>query len=141
ALGQLALYPFSLYTAGSVAWYQAQALYGLAPLSPLLMIILLYAWILRLTLGVVRKHSIRVNNFMQALSEIVTGRSKPNSTPKRFVLLRHPGLLLVIAMTVAGLLACFPYLPSLNPNGNIVGTDTPTYIDWTRQMQIGRAHV
>ena len=134
ALGQLALYPFSLYTVGTFPWYQAQALHGLAPLSPLLLFILLYAWIARLILGVVRKHSIRVNNFMQTLSEVMRGRIKPNASLQRFSILRYPGLLLVIAMTVAGLLACFPYLPSLNPNGNIVGTDTPTYIDWTRQM-------
>src|SRR5207249_6664818 len=92
ALGQLALYPFSLYTVGSLPWYQAQVLYGLAPLSPLLLIILLYAWIARLILGVVRKRSLRVNNFVQTLSEVMRGRSKSNSSPERFILLRYPGL-------------------------------------------------
>ena len=134
ALGQLAAYPFSLYTVGSFAWYQALVLQGLAPLSPLLLVLLLYAWLARLTLRVARKRSIRVNKFIQFLSELMRTRLKQNSSPEQFIILRYPGLLLVIAMTVAGLLACFAYLPGLNPNGNPVGLDTPTYIDWTRQM-------
>ena len=134
ALGQLALYPFSIYTVGSFAWYQAQVLHRLTPLSQLLLILLLYAWLARLILRVAKKRSIRVNKFVQTLSEIGRGRSKPNSSPEKLIILRYPGLLLVIAMTMAGLLACFAYLPGLNPNGNPVGTDTLTYIGWTKQM-------
>ena len=134
ALGQLALYPFSLYTVGSFAWYQAQMFRWLVSLSPILLILLLYAWLARLILRVARKRSIRVNKFIQFLSELVRTRLKQNSSPEQFIILRYPGLLLVLAMTVAGLLACVAYLPGLNPNGNPVGLDTPTYIDWTRQM-------
>ena len=134
ALGQLVLYPYSFYTIGSFAWYQAQIFRGLVPLSPILLVLLLYAWLARLTPRVARKHSVRVNRFLQAFPGIVRGPGKPKSSPEKFIILRYPGLLLVIAMTIAGLVACFPYLPGLNPNGNIVGTDTPTYINWTRQM-------
>jgi hypothetical protein len=134
ALGLLASNPFSLYTVGSFAWYLAQLLHGISALSPFLLIVLLYAWLARMILRSARKRSIRVNKFMQTLSEVVRGLDKPNSSTENFIILRHPMLLLVIAMTVAGLLACFPYLPSFNPNGNIVGTDTPTYIEWTQQM-------
>src|SRR5207245_4484658 len=46
----------------------------------------------------------------------------------------HPPLLLIIAMSVSALLGVLPYWPGLNPNGNIVGVDTPTYVNWTNQM-------
>ena len=135
ALGQLVLHPFSLYTGGSFAWYQAQMFRGLAPLSPILLVLLLYAWLARLILKVGRKHSIGLDRFSRTLSEKVRGPDKPNSSQAKFILLLlHPGLLLIVAMTAAVLLGLFPYWPGLNPDGNIVGTDTPLYIEWTRQM-------
>src|SRR5438445_9023823 len=134
ALGQLVLHPFSLYTGGSFASYQAQMLRGLTPLSPILLAFLLYAWLARLILKVGRKHSTGLDRFSRTLSEKVRGLDKPNSSQVKFILLHHPGLLLIVAMTVAVLLGLFPYWPGLNPEGNIVGTDTPLYIEWTRQM-------
>ena len=134
ALGQLAIDPFSLYTVGSFAWYQAQIVSRLSPLSPLLVIVLLYAWLAKLILKVARKRSIQVDRFTRALSEIVKGRNKSSQDPEKLILLRHPELLLIVAMTVAGLLAYFPYSPGFNPNGSIVGTDTSSYIAWTQQM-------
>src|SRR5437899_1172319 len=134
ALGQLVLHPFSLYTGGSFAWYQAQMFRGLAALSPILLVLLLYAWLARLILKVGRKHSTGLDKFSRTLSEKVRGLDKPNSYQAKFILLHHPRLLLILAMTAAVLLGLFPYWPGLNPNGNIVGTDTPLYIEWTRQM-------
>ena len=134
ALGQLVLYPFSLYTSGSFAWYQAQMFRGLVPLSPILLVLLLYAWLARLVLTGARKHSTRLDRFSRALSEKVRDLDKPNSSQAKFILLHHPRLLLIVAMTAAALLGLLPYSPGLNPNGNIVGTDTPVYIEWTRQM-------
>jgi len=37
-------------------------------------------------------------------------------------------------MAVAALLGVLPYWSGLNPNGDIVGVDTPAYINWTSQM-------
>src|SRR5438477_939886 len=134
ALGQLVLYPFSLYTSGSFAWYQAQMFRGLVPLSPILLVLLLYAWLARLVLTGARKYSAGLDRFSRAFSERVRGLDRPNSSQAKFILLHHPRLLLIIAMTAAALLGLLPYSPGLNPNGNIVGTDTPVYIEWTRQM-------
>ncbi|OLC82486.1 MAG: hypothetical protein AUJ08_06390 [Thaumarchaeota archaeon 13_1_40CM_3_50_5] len=137
ALGQLVLHPFSLYTGGSFASYQARMFRGLAPLSPILLALLLYAWLARLILKVGRKHSTGLDRFSRTLSEKVRGLDKPNPSQAKFILLHHPRLLLIVAMTAAVLLGLFPYWPGLNPDGNIVGTDTPLYIEWTRQM-LGR---
>ena len=137
ALGQLVLHPFSLYTGGSFASYQAQMFRGLAPLSPILLALLLYVWLARLILKVGRKQSTGLDRFSRTLSEKVKGPDKPNPSQAKFILLHHPRLLLIVAMTAAVLLGLFPYWPGLNPDGNIVGTDTPLYIEWTRQM-LGR---
>src|SRR6267378_7886066 len=98
ALGQLVLYPFSLNTSGSFAWYQAQMFRGLAPLAPILLVLLLYAWLARLILKAGRKHSTGLDKFSRTLSEKVRGLDKPNSSQAKFILLHHPQLLLIIAM-------------------------------------------
>src|SRR2546425_12572540 len=134
ALGQWVLPPFSLYTGGSFVWYQAQMFRGLAALSPILLVLLLYAWLARLILNVGRKHSTGLDKFSRTLSEKVSGLDKPNSPQAKFILLHYPRLLLILAMTATVLLGLFPYWPGLTPDGNIVGTDTPLYIEWTRQM-------
>src|SRR5438309_12106041 len=92
ALGQLVLYPFSLYTPGSFAWYQAQMFRGLVPLSPILLIPLLYAWLAKLILKAARKHSTGIDKFSRTLAEKVRGLDKPNSSQAKFILLHHPGL-------------------------------------------------
>src|SRR5947208_11705417 len=119
ALGQLVLYPFSLYTSGSFAWYQAQMFRGLVPLSPILLVILLYAWLARLILTGARKHSTGLDRFSRALSVRVRGLDRANSSQAKFILLHHARLLLIVAMTAAELLGLVAYWPGLNPNGNI----------------------
>ena len=134
ALGQLVFYPFSFYTVGSFAWYQAQAFRGLALVSPLLLVLLLYAWLAILAVRVTRKHSVQLTNFVRALSEAVRGSDARSSSMETSVVLDHPRVLLIIAMAVGVLLGVLPYWPGLNPNGNVVGVDTPAYINWTTQM-------
>lgn len=134
ALGQLALNPYSLFTIGTVAWYQAQVFRDLSPLSSVLVVLLLYGWLARLTLNFARKRSIWAEKFARTLSKIVKGRKKSGRDPEKLILLRYPEHIVIIAMIIAALLARFPYLPSFNPNGTIVGTDTSSYIFWTQQM-------
>ena len=134
ALGQLVLFPFSFYTVGSFAWYQAQILRWLVPFSPLLLVLLLYAWLAILALRAAKKHSVPVYRLVQVLSRAMSRLDTQDSSAEKFLVLRHPRLLLIIAMAVAGLLGALPYWPGLNPTGNIVGVDTPAYINWTSQM-------
>jgi hypothetical protein len=42
--------------------------------------------------------------------------------------------LLVISLAASVLLAFIPYRPDLNPNGILVGVDSPTYVRWIIQM-------
>ena len=134
AIGQLVLYPFSFYTVGSFAWYQAQAFRWLVPLSPLMLVLLLYSWVAILALSASRRRSERINSFVRAFSQTVKRLDTQGSSAEKFVVLQHPRLLLIIAMAVAALLGVLPYWPGLNPNGNVVGVDTPAYINWTTQM-------
>ena len=134
ALGQLVSYPFSLYTVGSLAWYQTQVLRWLVPLSPLLLVLLLYAWLAIIALRAAKKHSVPVNRLVQVLSRAIRRLDSLDSSAEKFIALHHPQLLLIIAMAIAGLLGALPYWPGLNPTGNIVGVDTPAYINWTSQM-------
>src|SRR5467141_54725 len=108
ALGQLVLHPFSLYTSGSFASYQAQMFRGLAPLSSVLLALLLYAWLARLILKVGRKHSIWLDRFSRIFSEKVRGPDGQNSSQTKFILLHHPGLVLIIAMAATMLIGLFP---------------------------------
>ena len=134
ALGQLVFYPYSIFTIGSLAWYEARILGSLAPISPLLVVLLLYSWLVVLILKYAQSHSLKIASLIQPLTEIVRRPVRPSVSREEFVLLRNPRLLLIIAMTVGGLLCCLPYLPELNPNRVAVGVDTPTYIQWTSQM-------
>src|SRR5205807_5463798 len=119
---------------GSFAWYQAQAFRELSLLSPLLLVILLYSWLAIFAVRVTGKHSVRLNKFVLALAKAVRRSDTEASATERFLILHHPRLLLIMAMSVSALLGVLPYWPGLNPNGNIVGVDTPTYINWTSQM-------
>jgi len=136
AIGQLVLYPFSFYTVGSFAWYQAQAFRWLVPLSPLMLVLLLYSWVAILALSASRRRSVRINSFVRAFSQTVKRLDTQGSSAEKFVVLQHPRLLLIIAMAVAALLGVLPYWPGLNPGGSIVGTDTSSYINWTTQMLV-----
>src|SRR5437667_12794322 len=128
ALGQLVLYPVSLYTSGSFDWYQAQMFRGLVPLSPILLVLLLYAWLARLVLTGARKHSAGLDRFSRALSEKVRDLDKPNSSQAKFILLHHPRLLLIIAMTTVALHFLLPYSLVFNTNVSSLRTDTHLYI-------------
>src|SRR5436309_15173371 len=96
ALGQLVLYPFSFYTVGSLAWYQAQAFRWLGLASPLLLVVLLYSWVAILALSAFRRHSVRTNSFVRAFSQAVKRLDTQGSSAEKFVVLQHPRLLLII---------------------------------------------
>jgi hypothetical protein len=134
ALGQLVVYPFSFYTVGSFAWYQAQAFRGLALLSPLFLVLLLYAWLAILAVRVTRKRSVRLNRFVLVFQKALGSYDTTSFWAEKSSVLKHPRVLVIIAMAVGVLLGVFPYWPGLNPNGNAIGIDSPAYINWTTQM-------
>ncbi len=101
-----------------------------------MLVVLLYSWIAILALRVSQKHSVWLNSFVQVFSQAAKRLDSQRSSAERFVVLRHPRFLLIIAMAVAALLGALPYWPGLNPSGTIVGTDTSSYINWTSQMLV-----
>src|SRR5207244_13073770 len=48
--------------------------------------------------------------------------------------LSRPNLLPIISLAASILLAFVPYRPDLNPNGTLVGVDSPAYVTWIRLM-------
>src|SRR6266704_3029610 len=76
----------------------------LAPLSTVLLLGLLYAWLVRL-----------------ATREASRRSSRPN-------------LMLAVSIVVSVLLVFIPYRPDVNPTGNLVGVDSPTYVGWIGLM-------
>lgn len=131
---QLVLIPYSVYSSGSLAWYEAEIFGWLAPLSPILLIFLLYAWAFRGVVQAGRKRSVWLDRIAQPFSVMVKRVHLSSASLGNLRILSHPRLLLIIAMVAAGLLGYIPYRPDLNPNGNLVGVDTPVYVYWTKEM-------
>ena len=80
------------------------------------------------------KHSNRLNKVVLAFLKPVRSLDTRSSSADESAVLRHPRVLLIMAMAMGMLLGVLPYWPGLNPNGNVVGLDTPAYINWITQM-------
>src|SRR6266566_2104972 len=115
----------------------------LAPLSTIFLLGLLYAWLLRLVARQASRYSLTARSIIHFFSEpfakiISSVRTRSLSeSAQTFRILSQPRLLLTISIAVSVLLAFVPYRPDLNPNGILVGVDSPTYVTWRSQM-LGR---
>jgi hypothetical protein len=114
--------------------------FSLAPLSTVFLLGLLYAWLMRLAAGEVPRYSVTARSVARFLSEpfqrIVSSVRTASMTDsaQSFKILSRPRLLLVISLAASILLALVPYRPDLNPNGTLVGVDSPLYVNWISQM-------
>jgi hypothetical protein len=112
----------------------------LAPLSTVFLLGLLYIWLVKFATGEVLRRSTRFKSFVQFLS--VPFRNLLSSlktvslsdSARMFKTLSYPRLMLGISLLASVLLAFVPYRPDLNPNGVLVGIDSPTYVGWINQM-------
>ena len=112
----------------------------LAPLSTLLLLGLLYAWLAKLGTKAATRRSVSFKSFLQFLS--VPFRSLLSSlrsvslsdSAQTFKILSRPKLMLAVSLVAGSLLAFVPYRSDLNPNGTLVGIDSPTYVGWISQM-------
>src|SRR5947208_13057223 len=114
--------------------------YGLlAPLSTVLLLGLLYAWLIRLGTGEARRRWARFNLFIRFISEpfrkVVSSikTTSLSNAAKSLEVLSHPKLMVAISLCVSTLLAFVPYRPDLNPTGSLVGIDSPVYLGWFGQ--------
>jgi len=112
----------------------------LVPLSALFLLGLLYAWLVKLGTKTAIRRSVSFKSFLQFL--LVPFRNLLSSlrvlslsdSARTFKILSRPRLMLAISLVVSSLLAFVPYRPDLNPNGVLVGIDSPTYVTWINQM-------
>src|SRR5213594_4730439 len=123
-----------------LAALNAQVYELLAPLSTVLLLGLLYAWLIRLGTREARRRWAWFNLFVRFISEPfrkVVSSIKTTSlsdATKTLKILSHPWLMLAISLCVSTLLAFEPYRPDLNPTGSLVGIDSPLYLGWLGQM-------
>src|SRR2546430_7839944 len=112
----------------------------LVPLSTIFLLELLYAWLLRLVAREATRYSSTARSIAHFVSEpfakiISSVRTRSLSDSARtFKILSYPRLLLIMSLASSVLLAFVPYRPDLNPNGILVGVDSPTYVTWISQM-------
>jgi hypothetical protein len=112
----------------------------LAPLSTLFLLGLLYTWLAELGTKAAVRRSVSFKSFLQFLSVpfrnlLSSLRSVSLSdSAGTFKILSHPRLMLAVSLVVSSLLAFVPYRTDLNPNGTLVGIDSPTYVSWISQM-------
>src|SRR5438309_10165753 len=112
----------------------------LSPLSTVFLLELLYAWLVRLVAREATRYSSTARSivhffslpFQKVLASVRT-RSRSESA-RTFKILSRPRLLLIISLAASILLALVPYRPDLNPNGTLVGVDSPTYVTWISLM-------
>jgi hypothetical protein len=112
----------------------------LAPLSTLFLLGLLYAWLVKLGTRAAVRRSASFKSFLQFLSVpfrnllASLGTVSLSDSARTFKTLSRPRLMLAISLVVSSLLAFVPYRPDLNPNGTLVGIDSPIYVNWISQM-------
>jgi hypothetical protein len=114
--------------------------FSLAPLSTIFLLAILYAWLVRIVVIETTRYSSIGRSTVLFLSEpfnkiisSVRNRSLSDAAVT-FKILSRPRLLLLISLASSVLLAFIPYRPDLNPNGILVGVDSPTYVAWISQM-------
>src|SRR5438093_12862106 len=112
----------------------------LSPLSTLFLLGLLYAWPLRVAAREATRYSSTARSIVHFFSEpfqkvLASVRTRSLSeSAQTFKILSRPRLLLIISLAASILLAFDPYRPDLNPNGTLVGVDSPTYVTWISLM-------
>lgn len=112
----------------------------LAPLATVFLLGILYAWLIRLGTKEGLRYSHRFRLLARFLSEpfrstLLSVRNRSLSESARsFKILSHPRLTLCLSLATSALIAFVPYRPDLNPNGSLVGIDSPLYVTWIGQM-------
>jgi len=109
-----------------------------AGLAPLIFVVTIFSWAaipVRKYLGSV---SVRVGIGRRILT-LGDGRKTSTGRPAKPEKLRRifPALALASSIGLASVFAIYPYLPSVNPDGRLVGIDLPHYERWLSRMDEG----
>jgi hypothetical protein len=137
ALIEQVFFPYWPAGVAGIDGLETEVFRALAPLSPILLLAVLYAWAFRFVTITTSNHWTQFGHAVKTLSEplshLLTYSRQPD-TLKGIRVLRYPWILLVIGMVSAALLGLVPYRVDLNPGETPVGVDTPQYVDWVSQM-------
>src|SRR5207247_11171938 len=112
----------------------------LAPLSTVILLGLLYAWLVRFGTREIRRRSSRFNDFVRFLSEpfqktaSLIKSTALSESARSLKVLSYPRLMLGISLVVSVLIVFVPYRPDLNPAAILVGIDSPTYVGWISKI-------
>lgn len=112
----------------------------LAPLSPVLLLGTLYAWLISLVTREVRRRVAKFNSLVEFLSKpfqkIISSVNTVSlsRTTEEVLSPSRPWLVLITSLVASVLLAFIPYRPDLNPTGSLVGVDSQLYAGWINQM-------
>jgi hypothetical protein len=108
----------------------------LIPLSPFLLLCLLYFPIVRIGISWGSRHSKRLKRLIdEFLSGMAPSKGiSANLSGRSIALLKHSRVSLIASMIAASLIAYLPYRSDLNPQQNLVGVDTPLYAGSLNQM-------
>jgi len=110
--------------------------HALSPLSPALLLMLLYSWIGILLYKHNNRFSRRLRTFFHPIVSSVQSLRfvAPSGSGNALRLLDHPKSLALIGILSALFLSIIPYRPDLNPNGIPVGIDLHYYVEWIAPM-------
>ena len=123
-----------------VVWLNSADYVLLQPLTTILTLGLLYAWLAKSLLKRASRHSFRFRAFIHFIGEPFQNLLKSIRTTslsdaaRGMGFLSHPRVMLAASLVASVLLAFVPYRPDLNPTGSLVGVDSPLYVTWTSQM-------
>jgi len=125
------LSPLSIF-----AWIDASFVNLIAPLSPALLLLLVYSWLGVLLYRYDNRLSTRLRSLVRPVASSLRSFTQINDprpeTSRNFT--SHPRILLVLGVASAIILSIIPYRLDLNPNGIPVGIDAHYYIEWVGAM-------
>jgi len=113
---------------------------SLEPLTTILTLGLLYAWLARIPNEAGRTRSVWIASFLRVAKErlrfilLPTSNIALSDAARRIRILSRPKIMLATGVVVSTLLPLVPYRPDLNPSGSLVGVDSPLYLGWLQQM-------
>ncbi len=106
------------------AFLELSLFYIVAPLSPLLMLSILYAWLAK---PIVKQHLTPILRYITV--KITRKRNEAKS------LHLNPKIAFALSIILSVIVAAYPYIPSINPKEVPVGVDIRYYAGWTRMLE------
>lgn len=129
---ELIVYPASTSQQYTISSLDHHLFLLLAPLSPILLLGILYSRWIRAGLSFGTPRSSLVRSLVGLLRDAF--KRLPTKAAGQSLSRLNTRLLLLVSLGLSAFVAYFPYSPGLNPSGVPVGLDANLYIDWVSRM-------